>query len=471
MEKRERENFKMRAGQLISRLTGWNRFEARIYSRLESSLEARIDSRFARDLGAISLMQKSLLENFVASSFNLAAKGVQNAPRSVLFLHQSYYHFYFLARALRERGWNAQTIDFETPGSIWKKYSHGTDLHFSSDDSAVLGNYREAAYSYVRDHFEMIHFAGDGQFSFFPERFGLEAGQEMLDWRAQGKKIGYTISGCNSGVSSETVAKWSLLDGRNVCDTCIWNDRPDVCSPEKSRKWAETVEAHCDLIAAETAPALGVLESPQVVLEPLTMCVDPDRWHPELQIPAWAEVLRQNEEEVLIYHGMGEADLRSDQRRNIKGTPAIVRAVERLSEEGHPVRLVFKSGVPNIFIHFFQVQSDIIVDQLNYGRYGAQAREGMMLGKPVVCYINRNEPSPGVRNRALEECPLVSATEESIYEVLKELVQDKAKREKIGRDSRDYALKWHSPDRCAERFERVYDALQAGRPLSEVDLD
>ena len=50
--------------------------------------------------------------------------------------------------------------------------------------------------------------------------------------------------------------------------------------------------------------------------------------------------------------------------------------------------------MPNKDVRFIQVQADIVVDQLNYGRYGAQAREGMMLGRPTVCYINKSEP-PG----------------------------------------------------------------------------
>lgn len=30
--------------------------------------------------------------------------------RSVVFLHNSYYHFYYLAQALRRRGWDAVTV-------------------------------------------------------------------------------------------------------------------------------------------------------------------------------------------------------------------------------------------------------------------------------------------------------------------------------------------------------------------------
>lgn len=445
--------------------------KSRVIAELESGIEARLEATVEAKLEPLKRQSRIQMENLVNNTFNLASGATINGARSVLFLHQSYYHFYYLARALRKRGWNALLLDMSSPTAVWQKYYHGADVNFHSVDPELHRQFCRTAYEYARERFEMVHFAGDGLFSFFPENYGLKIGEDMLEWHKSGKKIGHTISGCNSGVSRETVARWSLLGRRNVCDTCVWNDRPDVCSPETSEQWGAAVSSYCDLICAETAPALDSLAGPQVILEPLTMCVDPGLWNPNLIVPPWIEPLRSNASEVLVYHGMGEVETRSDESRNIKGSPAIERAVERLQSEGHPVRLVFKTGVPNKLIANFQVQADIIVDQLNYGRGGAQAREGMMLGKPVICYLNRHELNPNVRNLALEDCPLVSATEETIYEVLKELVLDKAKREIIGRDSHDYAMKWHHPDRCAERYERVYDALQCGIPASTVKMD
>jgi hypothetical protein len=152
----------------------------------------------------------------------------------------------------------------------------------------------------------------------------------------------------------------------------------------------------------------------------------------------------------------------------LKGTPAIVAAVDRLRSEGFNVRLEFATGLPNTEVRFLQVQADIIVDQLNYGRYGATAREGMMLGRPTVCYINKNEPVGEHRLEAIETCPLVSANEGTIYDILRDLLKDEKKREAIGRASREFALKWHAADVCASRFELVYDELFAGEELVKL---
>jgi len=127
-----------------------------------------------------------------------------------------------------------------------------------------------------------------------------------------------------------------------------------------------------------------------------------------------------------------------------------------------PVRLVFVTGMKNTEVRFLQVQANVIVDQLNYGRYGATAREGMMLGKPTICYINKHEPSPRDVLSSISEVPLVSATEDTIYQVLKNLLLRPDERQKIGKASREYALKWHSADACAERYERIYDDVMSG---------
>lgn len=36
---------------------------------------------------------------------------------------------------------------------------------------------------------------------------------------------------------------------------------------------------------------------------------------------------------------------------------------------------------------------------------------------------------------------------------------DREKRIAVGKQSREYALKWHSAESCAERYEMIYDRL------------
>jgi glycosyltransferase involved in cell wall biosynthesis len=307
----------------------------------------------------------------------------------------------------------------------------------------------------------MVHFYGRGHMSFFPDLFDQHPfydriPSDFIRLKQQGVKIGYSVSGCLDGVAQASVHAWS-----GACERCIWQDNPSVCSDTGNLAWGHKVQTFCDLVATEGFPGLDYQNTVKCHREPLTTALDQEFWRPDLEIPERLR-LKRRPGELVVYHGVGNFSARTGKGRNLKGTGAVLAAIERLRAEGVDVRLEFVTDLPNADARFIQAQADIIVDQLNYGRYGATAREGMMLGKPTICFMSRDE-RPGVqRLMSIEECPLVSATEESTYEVLKRLLSDAEDRRRLGAAGRAFALKWHASDACAERFERVYDRLMIG---------
>src|SRR5438105_4953404 len=56
----------------------------------------------------------------------------QETRRSVVFLNNSYYHFYYLAQALRRRGWDAVTVSLEAPDGPQSYFYHGEDVNLYS---------------------------------------------------------------------------------------------------------------------------------------------------------------------------------------------------------------------------------------------------------------------------------------------------------------------------------------------------
>jgi hypothetical protein len=382
--------------------------------------------------------------------------------RNVLFLHNSYYHYYYLAAALRKRGWNAVTVSYEDPlNGLNKNFYHGEDINIYSSDPEIFQQRIKILHQWARKYFDMLHFSGDGTMSFYATNWYVDDPEDIIDWKKRGKKLGYTISGCKSCISQTSFSAWSKLDAHKpACDSCRWQMVPTVCSDETNLEWGMKVSTYCDLICAEATPALDYMASDKTVFNPLTMCLDPEFWKPELPIPEQFRILR-TEGEFLIYHGVGnyEARLKED-GRNIKGTAAVIAVVDRLKSEGINVRMLFATNLKNQEVRYLQAQVDVIVDQLIVGEYGATAREGMMLGKPVICYLNlKGNENHHYDMQWKKEVPLVSATEETVYSVLKDLLVNPDKRRKIGIDSRKYALKWHSADACAERYEMVYDKL------------
>jgi glycosyltransferase involved in cell wall biosynthesis len=397
----------------------------------------------------------------------VASRG-RKGQRSIVFLHHSYYHFFYLAAALRRRGWDAIVINTEDSQGQHSAFYHDDDINLFDPDPE---RYRRKLFDFftvVEKRFRMVMFYGRGRMSFFPSLFDNRPTYDVwpadfIRLRQRGIKIGYFVAGCNDGVAQSSVGGWS-----GACSRCVWQHQPQVCADGANLAWGHKLQLMCDLIATEGSPALDWHgKGDKLFREPLTTALDPNFWRPDLEIPE-KYLLKRSPGELIVYHSVGNYDTRARYGRNIKGTAAIISAIDRLRSEGVPVRLEFVTNMPNREVRFLQVQADVVVDQLNYGRYGAQAREGMMLGRPTVCYINRDEPPGAARLESIETCPLVSATEETIYDVLKELLGDPAKRRAIGEKSRAFALKWHSADACAERFERVYDRLALGLSPGET---
>ncbi|MBL4854256.1 MAG: glycosyltransferase family 4 protein [Robiginitomaculum sp.] len=390
---------------------------------------------------------------------------------SVVFIHHSYYHFYYLASALRDRGWNAWCISLEDPEGGNAPYYHGEDLNLWHEESATRHGLQQELFEAVYEHFDMIHFHGDSKFSIFDktlcynnERDGI--GWDFLELKARGVKIGHSISGCLTGQRKSVFNKVS----RGVCNKCVWQNRPDVCSEAAQYQSGERIKLICDLNALEVDwPGDVSRRTKNCFYDPLTYCFNEQLWNPDIEIPKHIERFKRKPGELLVFHAVGNLKDRQSQTKNIKGTPAVLAAMKRLKKEGHKVKLIFKTGVLSKDMRFYQIQADIIVDQINYGRYGATARETMALGVPTICHINPEQPDGIKPSLALNECPLVDATEETIYDVLKDLVANPEKRKKAGEAGRAYAMKWHSSAACAERFERVYDRMMASKYPLDVD--
>jgi hypothetical protein len=145
-------------------------------------------------------------------------------------------------------------------------------------------------------------------------------------------------------------------------------------------------------------------------------------------------------------------------KRAVKGTEAVLAAVESLRSRGVPVELDLIEGVPNREARLRYAAADIVVDQLRIGWYGMFAIESMALAKPVVVHLDDQAAAETEEAFGLE-LPLVRAGESTLEDVLGGLVEARAELPVLGRRSREYVGRVHSHTAVARRVLEIYERV------------
>lgn len=382
--------------------------------------------------------------------------------KSVIYVGQAYYNNWYLSRALRKLGWRADVLNWDL--NIKSKiFYHGEDFKIDYKGSEDIKSYWRF-YLWSLREYDLFHFANKGGMQ-FGEPFrheiarltGME-GFEIKFLKTLGKKIVYGNNGCLDGVSQTSFSKWGPT---SVCDTCQWKNVPSVCSDEGNLRWGKFRNEMADYQCLLGGNRADYNIDPTVHEVPEYYCLDQDFWLPDLDIPSRFRYSADHDT-VLLYHAVGNYSERTNKNSvNVKSTHIYVPLIQKIRDMGHKVEMVFCTDVPNKDVRFYQAQADIFLEMLTYGWFGANAREAMMLGKPVICFL-RQEWLDSAREEIpeyIDELPIVNATPETIEEILLDLIRDKEKRERIGRASREFAIKWHSSNAAAEKFNKIYSQL------------
>lgn len=184
------------------------------------------------------------------------------------------------------------------------------------------------------------------------------------------------------------------------------------------------------------------------VLAPSHLVVDPDQWRPN--------ELRFDSPMLRVTH--------TPNHRGFKGTEFLIKAVERINSGSPRIVLRLLEGVSNEEVRrILTNETDVLVEQLIHIGYAMSALEGLATGNIVVSNLSDSRLiEPLKRWTFLRDCPIVSATPETIESVLEYLLRlktDEVAFSDLKRKSRDYALKWHSPDTFGDFFVEVTKVL------------
>ncbi len=147
-----------------------------------------------------------------------------------------------------------------------------------------------------------------------------------------------------------------------------------------------------------------------------------------------------------------------------KGTGYVLDVVNRLKSEGQiDFEFVLVEGLSHWEARKLYERADLIIDQLLVGWYGGLAVEAMALGKAVICYIRQSDLKFVPRKMAAE-LPIISATSETLYDVLKEsLTSGKDQLPVRGIKGRTFVERWHDPLNIAAMMKRDYEAILASK--------
>lgn len=171
---------------------------------------------------------------------------------------------------------------------------------------------------------------------------------------------------------------------------------------------------------------------------------------PAIVLRDWTPTPAQPGETLRIVH--------APSKRAVKGTDAVLAAVESLQSRGAPIELDLIEGVPNSEARLRYARADVIVDQLRVGWYGMFAIESMALAKPVVVHLDAEAAAETEQAFGLE-LPLVRAEERTLEEVLARLVETRDSLPGIGRRSREYVERVHAHTQVARRVLEIYERV------------
>jgi glycosyltransferase involved in cell wall biosynthesis len=140
-----------------------------------------------------------------------------------------------------------------------------------------------------------------------------------------------------------------------------------------------------------------------------------------------------------------------------KGTEALLSALERLRGR-HKFDFQLIHNVPRSRALEIVKSCDLFLDQFTVGGEGLASHEAMAFGKPVVCFIKES-----IRGRYPADLPIVSATQDSLAEVLPALLTDGPRRHELGLRGRAYVEAHNDARKLAGQLLEIYEDVWARR--------
>lgn len=188
--------------------------------------------------------------------------------------------------------------------------------------------------------------------------------------------------------------------------------------------------------------ALGIVSTLDLYL----IAPDELEWLPAPYDVDWLATLRTPIDDGVIRIGSAPTN------RTIKSTDAFLAAVERLKDD-YPIELVLIERQDWAECLRRKATVDIFFDQVKLG-FGCNALEAWGMGIPVVA--GAADPTLDEYERRFGYLPFHHATEDTIYEALRELVDSPALRIRMGEQGNRYVREYHDDRKVVAQLQGIY---------------
>lgn len=371
----------------------------------------------------------------------------KSRAKSILFVNPDYHCTFFYKQELEKKGWRADILVLD---------SYPDKLLY--DSSKVVNLYKfisRAEVSYVlwiflnsfRYKYVMYYGKPKDYGNFLSKRLLHTSIEPILSFiKIFRTKVIYLPAGCNDEFTREEFIKF---DRGNVCGNCGFFDN---CDDKINKRNLRIIKRYADLIIGSGFNKPHIKNQKYIKWKSF----DLDTFNPNIKIPNSYLIPKSNTFKILHSTSLEGRDLNG---KNIKGSDYIGAAVERLIGEGFNCELIRITDVSSINMKYIQVQSDLIIDQLIYGHWGSTSLEGIALGKPVICYFNKEWKENYIDALNIQVWPFIEADTNSIYTVLRNLLTNPVELERYSEMSLDFAHKYLDIKINTEEFIQVIGKL------------
>lgn len=336
-----------------------------------------------------------------------------------------------IAAGLRDIGIEAETCAIQE-----HKFGYNVDNYVSLSNPASLAS----VYSRIRhltDRFDVFHFHARSFIHEWP-RLQYPTGLDLLLLKTLGKKVFFHFRGSEIRLTEPFVR----LNPFHYMDEPIgkgFNKK----MPDKSKlRYRDMVGNLCDGVFVADEELATYVPNATVIRRALS---ERD----------WQFVGVEPNHKPLILH--------APSRRAVKGTPAVLEAIDSLRCEGLEFEFKLIENMPHAeAVEHFR-QCDIVIDQLRVGWYGVLATEAMALGKPAIAFIRDD-----LWETQQHKLPIINANPLTIKDRLREVILSQTMRQNLSIAGREYYLKYHAAKQIAMTLSEEYQREREPKPMDSL---